>query len=189
MCAPILECIRSNARVPVILPDWHNYGWDVWRYTWGVKQWSSSFFQRLLSCSGRKDLYSGWGFFRSARGSYSGILYQPSSVSVSAKQWQHCPRWMIYHVSFFWKSNSFWLPARTHKILKSSTIAPSSARHKSHKARSSSSLSEEPPSRWCGVMACKFNRASSRNTSSFERETGKLHGGQPTWFFTPFLAL
>lgn len=25
----ILVCIIGNARVPVILPDWHNYGWDV----------------------------------------------------------------------------------------------------------------------------------------------------------------
>lgn len=55
--------------------------------------------------------------------------------------------------------------------------------------RCHSCLPEKPPFRWCGVIACKFNRASTRNTSSFERETGKLHSGQPTWFFTLFHAL
>lgn len=129
MC--VLVCIRSNARVHVILPDWHNYGWDVWRNTLGVSS------DHLHSSKGCSLVQAGKTFIQ---GEVS--LDQPEGLiqeSHASQVWyawalmRNCDRsargeWFI---AFFWMpSQTQTTRERTHEISKSGDIAPSSARHK-----------------------------------------------------------
>lgn len=131
-------CIRSNARVPVILPDWHNYGWDVWRNTWGVSS------DHLHSSKGCSLVRAGKTFIRGevSLDQPEGLI-QESYASQVWYAWAHyCDRgaqgeWFIALASFECRAKLKQLlitcsksNEQTHKILKGSDIAPSSARRK-----------------------------------------------------------
>lgn len=98
-------CIKSNARVAVILPDWHNYGWDLWRYTVGVSS------DHLRSSEGCSLVRAGKAFIQGevSLDQPEGLLQKSYTSQVwyawalLLKRWQKCPGWMIYHVSSFEK--------------------------------------------------------------------------------------
>lgn len=135
MCC-ILVCIRSNARVPVILPDWHNYGWDVWRNTWGVSS------DHLHSCEGCSLVQAGKTFIQ---GEVS--LDQPEGLvrnlmpakfgMYKRKMVQEVPKVndLLHSLEWWAKLKQLLITCskhneQTHDMLERSDIAPSSARHK-----------------------------------------------------------